>query len=59
MEQTVLQTAFENVRRDRNRKLSMIKERELMEKLLLQRKEEVATGHKYMNHDVLKIMQNN
>lgn len=52
-----MQEAFENVRRDRNRKLSMIKEKELLQKMLQEKQNKKVSGHKYLNEETIKIIQ--
>lgn len=37
----------------------MIKEKELLERLLVKKKEDIAVGHKYISVETLRIMQNN
>lgn len=47
------------MQRDKNRKLSMIKEKELVQRLDSERRTERVQGHKYLSADTLRIVQAN
>lgn len=58
-EKEILKEAYNNVERDKKRRLSMIKEQELLEKIKKQNGRERLNNHKYLNEDTLKLVSEN